>query len=235
MFLSIETAFQYNWNYLYSNIAYIKHLQYSLKGSTAFSRLLKELMEQQKKNIKNHCIRISILVLAFLTLFSIILALQQFPGKQLHLLALSRIFMKLISRRVPISVYVDKKDELLHHPFVLFSLLSPLSLSLPFKWIPYLSTGFSGGTMVKNPPAKQEMQVWSLGRKDTLEKETATQFPVFWPGKSYGWRSLASYSPRGHKRVEDNVATEHACTLWHLSGDEGENFKQAGRFRRAYI
>ena len=130
MFLSIETAFQYNWNYLYSNIAYIKHLQYSLKGSTAFSRLLKELMEQQQKNIKNHCIRISILVLAFLTLFSIILALQQFPGKQLHLLALSRIFMKLISRRVPISVYVDKKDELLHHPFVLFSLLSPLSLSL---------------------------------------------------------------------------------------------------------
>ena len=105
MFLSIETAFQYNWNYLYSNIAYIKHLQHSLKGSTAFSRLLKELMEQQQqKNIKNHCIRISILVLAFLTLFSIKLVLQQFPGKQLCLVALSRIFMKLISRRVPISM-----------------------------------------------------------------------------------------------------------------------------------
>ena len=105
MFLSIETAFQYNWNYLYSNIAYIKHLQHSLKGSTAFSRLLKELMEQQQqKNIKNHCIRISILVLAFLTLFSIKLVLQQFPGKQLRLVALSRIFMKLISRRVPISM-----------------------------------------------------------------------------------------------------------------------------------
>ena len=191
-------------------------------------------MEQKKKkNIKNPCIRISILVLAFLTLFSIKLVLQQFSGKQLHLLALCRIFMKLISRRVLISEYVDKKNELLHYPFVLFSSLSPLSLSLHLKWIPYLSTGFSGGMVVKNPLAKQEMQVWSLGREDTLEKEMATHSPVFWPGKSYGQRSLASYSPRGHKRVEHNFAPEHARTLKHLSGDEGDNFKQAGRFRRA--
>ena len=28
--------------------------------------------------------------------------------------------------------------------------------------------------MVKNPPAKQEMQVQSLGREDPLEKEMAT-------------------------------------------------------------
>ena len=30
------------------------------------------------------------------------------------------------------------------------------------------------GSVVKNPPAKQEMQVWSLGWKDILEKEMAT-------------------------------------------------------------
>ena len=28
--------------------------------------------------------------------------------------------------------------------------------------------------MVQNPPAMQEMQVWSLGREDPLEKEMAT-------------------------------------------------------------
>ena len=33
------------------------------------------------------------------------------------------------------------------------------------------SKGFSGGSDVKNPPAMQEMQVWSLGWEDLLEKE----------------------------------------------------------------
>ena len=33
---------------------------------------------------------------------------------------------------------------------------------------------FPGGVVVKNPPAKQKMQVQSLGQKDPLEKETAT-------------------------------------------------------------
>ena len=34
--------------------------------------------------------------------------------------------------------------------------------------------GFRGGSVVKNPPAMQETDQ-SLGRKDTLEKEMATQ------------------------------------------------------------
>ena len=29
--------------------------------------------------------------------------------------------------------------------------------------------GFPGGSVVKNPPAKQEMQVLSLGQEDPLE------------------------------------------------------------------
>ena len=33
--------------------------------------------------------------------------------------------------------------------------------------------GFPGGTVVKNPPAKQEMGVRSLGWEDPLEKEMA--------------------------------------------------------------
>ena len=34
-----------------------------------------------------------------------------------------------------------------------------------------LSRGFSGGSVVKNPPAKQEMPVWPLSWVDFLEKE----------------------------------------------------------------
>ena len=33
--------------------------------------------------------------------------------------------------------------------------------------------GFSGGSVVKNPPAKQETQVQSVGWEDPLEKEMA--------------------------------------------------------------
>ena len=32
--------------------------------------------------------------------------------------------------------------------------------------------------MVKNLPAVQEMQVWSLGREDPLEEEMATHFSI---------------------------------------------------------
>ena len=34
--------------------------------------------------------------------------------------------------------------------------------------------GFPGGSVVKNPPAMQEMLVQSLGQEDPLEKEVAT-------------------------------------------------------------
>ena len=34
--------------------------------------------------------------------------------------------------------------------------------------------GFPVGSVVKNPPAKQESQVRSLGQEDPLEKEVAT-------------------------------------------------------------
>ena len=40
----------------------------------------------------------------------------------------------------------------------------------------------------------------SLNREDPLEKRMAT--PVFLPGKFYGQRSLAGYSPWGHKESD---------------------------------
>ena len=41
---------------------------------------------------------------------------------------------------------------------------------------PLYNMGFPGGSVVTNMPAKQETQVWSLGREDPLEKEMATHF-----------------------------------------------------------
>ena len=55
--------------------------------------------------------------------------------------------------------------------------------------------------MAKRLPTMQETQVQSLGWADPLEKEMATT-PVFLPGKSHGQRSLAGYSPWGHKESD---------------------------------
>ena len=38
--------------------------------------------------------------------------------------------------------------------------------------------GFLGGSVVKNPLAKQETWVWSLGQEDYLEKEMATHSSI---------------------------------------------------------
>ena len=42
------------------------------------------------------------------------------------------------------------------------------------KW----TLGFPGGSVVKNPPSKQETRVRSLGWKDPLEKEMATHSSI---------------------------------------------------------
>ena len=43
---------------------------------------------------------------------------------------------------------------------------------------PHYTVGFPGGSGVKNMPAKQETQVWSLGWEDTLEKGMATHSSI---------------------------------------------------------
>ena len=53
----------------------------------------------------------------------------------------------------------------------------------------------------------QETWIWSLGREDSLEKETATT-PVFLPGESHGQRSLARYSAWGCKGVGHDWGTK---------------------------
>ena len=55
--------------------------------------------------------------------------------------------------------------------------------------------------MVKNLPAMQETQVQSLGWEDPLEKEITTH-SSFLPREFHGQRSLACYSPWGHKESD---------------------------------
>ena len=55
--------------------------------------------------------------------------------------------------------------------------------------------------MVKNLPAMQETWIRSLGQEDPLEKGMATT-PAFSPREFHGQRSLAGYSPWGHKESD---------------------------------
>ena len=73
----------------------------------------------------------------------------------------------------------------------------------PYLVLSYLGLGYPGASVVKNLSADAgvpETQVRFLGWEDPLEKEMAT-YSIFLPGKFHGQRSLAGYSPWGHKRV----------------------------------
>ena len=72
------------------------------------------------------------------------------------------------------------------------------SVSLGMGWLRGASLG---GLVVKNLPALhelQEVQVRFLGWDDLLEKEMETHSGIV-AGKSHGERSLAGYSPWGHR------------------------------------
>ena len=53
--------------------------------------------------------------------------------------------------------------------------------------------------MVKNLPAGQGTQVWSLSQEDAPGKVHGNQLPAFLPGEFHGQRSLVGHSPRGHR------------------------------------
>ena len=51
--------------------------------------------------------------------------------------------------------------------------------------------------LVKNPPAMQEMQFWSLGQEDPWEMEMATHFSIFALKISWTKELAKLYSPWG--------------------------------------
>ena len=61
---------------------------------------------------------------------------------------------------------------------------------------------------VKNPPAVKETQVRSLGREHLLVKKWLLT-PIFLPGEFHGQRSLAGYSPWGHKESDITEQLTH--------------------------
>ena len=64
--------------------------------------------------------------------------------------------------------------------------------------------GFPGGSVVKNPPAMQEMQVRSMGREDPLEEGMVTHFSILawripWTEEPGGLQSIACSIPNHTK------------------------------------
>ena len=64
---------------------------------------------------------------------------------------------------------------------------------------------YSLGKLIVYVTTVRETWVRFLGWEGSLEKGTAT--PVFWPGEFHGQRSLAGYSPWGHKESDTTEAT----------------------------
>ena len=72
---------------------------------------------------------------------------------------------------------------------------------------------FLGGSVVKNLPAMQETQIWSLGQNDSLEEEMATHFSILawripWTEEASGLQS------RGSQRVRDDWAGANPKHSW---------------------
>ena len=74
--------------------------------------------------------------------------------------------------------------------------------------------------MVNNLPAMKESWIRSLGWEDPLEKWLPP--PVFLLGKSHGQRSLAGYSPWGHKESDTN----NWATNTHISAYKHDWFRR---------
>ena len=68
--------------------------------------------------------------------------------------------------------------------------------------------------MYPESPAMWESRVQSMGREDPLEEGMATSLG-FLPGESDGQRSLAGYSPWGHKELDttERLSTVLYCVL----------------------
>ena len=96
----------------------------------------------------------------------------------------------------------------------------PVSLSvskfpLLIRHRSYCTGGVLSGSMVKNLPAMQETQGWSLDWEDPLRR-TCQPTPIFLPRESHGQQSLVGYSPWGLKESDMTEMTEHAHTQAHI-------------------
>ena len=77
--------------------------------------------------------------------------------------------------------------------------------------------GFPGGSVVKNPPAKEETQVWPLGQEDPLEKEMVTHSGILaWeiPRTEEPVRLLSMGLQKSQSRLSDFVVVQSLSRVW---------------------
>ena len=79
-----------------------------------------------------------------------------------------------------------------------------------FPWAPVVTP------TVKHLPAMQETWVQSLGWEDPLEKGMANHSSILQPGELHRQRSLAGYSPWGHKEsgTTERLSLSHVWALF---------------------
>ena len=72
--------------------------------------------------------------------------------------------------------------------------------------------------MVKNPPAVQEKQVWSLGGEGALEKEMSTHSSILaW---EIPWREEPGKLPSmGFQKSRTGLSDERTCKYTHIHTD----------------
>ena len=98
--------------------------------------------------------------------------------------------------------------------------LASLVTSFRIKKNTYFEVGFPGNSTVKNLPAMQETQVWSLGQEDPLEKGMTTHSSILawripWTEDPGGLQSVGSQRV-GHDWTT-NTFTFNVLTVWHSS------------------
>ena len=121
----------------------------------------------------------------------------------LNLSVTSNIFLVFLCICACFVVRTRHMRSILLTHWVGLKVWSDLNLNV-FKGCSAILLGFPGDWVVKNPPAKWEMWVQSLGHKDPLEKEMATHSSIL------AWRIPWTEEPAGlqSKRVGHDLATK---------------------------
>ena len=77
----------------------------------------------------------------------------------------------------------------------------------------FMKTGFPGGSDGKKYACNAGELGSIPGSGRSPGRREWQPIPVFLPGQSHGQRSLAGYSPWGHKELNTTKVTEHVCTM----------------------
>ena len=93
------------------------------------------------------------------------------------------------------------------------------------KNIKLIKLGLASGSMVKNllqcrRYRRPRFNPW-VGNIPWRKVQQPT--PVFFPGESHGWRTLAGYHPQGRKESD---TSEHICSHAHTQFDKIREYKE---------